>query len=821
MNLQGIWYSLARAAAPLVLLVGAGNAFGYASYATTTDAYCTSFNNTKPIANNCTKCHAASKSTRVEPQWTWYLTTPVGASNQMQNFCESPNKAPDSTIATPSANATVTQGVAFSFAGSGSDPDNNTPLTYSWNFGGGAANSTAQNPTVTFATAGTYTVTFTVTDAKGLADPTPATRTITVVAPANQAPDSTITTPSANATVTQGVPFSFAGNGSDPDGNTPLTYSWNFGGGAANSTAQNPTVTFATAGTYTVTFTVTDAKGLADPTPATRTITVVAPTLNQAPDSTITTPSANATVTQGVPFSFAGNGSDPDGNTPLTYNWNFGGGAANSTAQNPTVTFATPGTYTVTFTVTDAKGLADPTPATRTITVVAPAPAGCRDDDGDGYSPDGGICGPVDCNDHNASINPGAREICGDGIDNDCDGKIDAADSECNGKDCVLGLLKPPVPVIITRSKWYPDTGKLEVYGNQAPVGTGVNLFNADTGALIDSGVTRGDGVWKFNLFGLNKVPCRIRVEIAGQSAVHHVNSAPANCDSGTTPGNQAPDSTITTPTANATVTQGVAFSFAGNGSDPDGNTPLTYSWNFGGGAANSTAQNPTVTFAAAGTYTVTFAVTDAKGLADPTPATRTITVVAPANRAPDGTITAPANSSTVERGKAVSFQGSGNDPDGNTPLAYAWDFGGAAASSAVQNPTVTFNTVGTVTVRLTVKDSKGLVDPTPALITIEVVEPAAALVIKKAKWDDEHLSVSGSGAPGGATVRLIDALNGRLIATVKASSSGSWKFDIKKPKSVPCSVRVEAGGGSAVRAVSDAPRKCSRSRDGDRERED
>jgi hypothetical protein len=45
----------------------------------------------------------------------------------------------------------------------------------------------------------------------------------------------------------------------------------------------------------------------------------------------------------------------------------------------------------------------------------------CKNDDcdGDGYSP------PADCNDDNALINPAAYDFVGDGLDNDCDGKVD------------------------------------------------------------------------------------------------------------------------------------------------------------------------------------------------------------------------------------------------------------------------------------------------------------------------------------------------------------------------------------------------------------
>lgn len=52
----------------------------------------------------------------------------------------------------------------------------------------------------------------------------------------------------------------------------------------------------------------------------------------------------------------------------------------------------------------------------------------CTDVDGDGFAVEGGECGPVDCSDNDSAINPGAEENCTDGIDNNCNGLIDAED---------------------------------------------------------------------------------------------------------------------------------------------------------------------------------------------------------------------------------------------------------------------------------------------------------------------------------------------------------------------------------------------------------
>ena len=351
------------------------------------------------------------------------------------------NISPSATIDTPSTPQSIQTGQSVSFTGSGNDTDGHTPLTYNWDFGNsGAANSTLEDPgSVTFAEPGTYTVIFTVTDSLGAE--TRDTQTITVVD--NIAPTASIDTPNTPQSIQASQSVSFTGSGSDTDGNTPLTYNWDFNGGAANSTLEDPgNVTFAASGTYTVTFTVTDSLGAS--TSDTQTITVVD---NTAPTASIDTPNTAQSIQTGQSVSFTGSGTDANDNTPLTYNWDFNGAAANSTLEDPgNVTFAEPGTYTVTFTVTDSLGAS--TSATQTITV-------------------------------------------------------------------------------------------------------------AD---------------------------------------------------------NIAPTASIDTPSTSQSIETGQSISFTGSGNDADGNIPLTYSWDFNGGATNSTLEDPgNVTFETPGTYTVTFTVTDNK----------------------------------------------------------------------------------------------------------------------------------------------------------------------------------------------------------------
>ncbi|MBI3541575.1 MAG: putative metal-binding motif-containing protein [Deltaproteobacteria bacterium] len=66
-------------------------------------------------------------------------------------------------------------------------------------------------------------------------------------------------------------------------------------------------------------------------------------------------------------------------------------------------------------------------------------PMSCPDSDGDGWSTNAACRGIADCNDNNYSVNPGQREVCGNNLDDNCNGQID--------EDCGSTPVDPPPPL--------------------------------------------------------------------------------------------------------------------------------------------------------------------------------------------------------------------------------------------------------------------------------------------------------------------------------------------------------------------------------------
>ncbi|MBK7976658.1 MAG: putative metal-binding motif-containing protein [Deltaproteobacteria bacterium] len=75
-----------------------------------------------------------------------------------------------------------------------------------------------------------------------------------------------------------------------------------------------------------------------------------------------------------------------------------------------------------------------------------PATLDCPDADGDGWSPlDSPSCaGDIDCNDANAAVHPGAAEVPGNGVDDDCDAATPAGCFGPGPQSAVAAGLGPP-----------------------------------------------------------------------------------------------------------------------------------------------------------------------------------------------------------------------------------------------------------------------------------------------------------------------------------------------------------------------------------------
>lgn len=154
----------------------------------------------------------------------------------------------------------------------------------------------------------------------------------------------------APSTLNGAAPFTV--NFRDTSGGNPTSWLWTFPDDGTTSTLQDPGDHIFPAGTWVVTMQATNAWGTST---ASMGITVVDPTTVDF-NYSLSSPNAPSTVT------FTNNSST--GGTAFA--WTFGAGEGTSTLENPTHTYSTAGTYSVTLTVTYPTG---PVAVTKSITL--------------------------------------------------------------------------------------------------------------------------------------------------------------------------------------------------------------------------------------------------------------------------------------------------------------------------------------------------------------------------------------------------------------------------------------------------------------------
>ncbi len=317
----------------------------------------------------------------------------------------------------------------------------------------------------------------------------------------------------------------------------PTSWAWNLGDGTTSS-LQNPSVTYTTPGTYTVSLTASNTGGAS--APATRTVTV-SPAGPAVPESSFTSSTTSGTAPLTVSFT------DTSTNSPTSWAWDLGNGST-PTTQNASTTYTTAGTYTVTLAAGNAGGT-DTTPATATITVTGPPPP----------APVAGL---------SASATSGTAPLA-----------VNFTDTSTNNP---------------TSWSWTFGDGTSSTGQNPSHTYTTAGSYTVSHTATNAGGT-----------------------------------SSPAATTTITVNPPPAPVADFTASATSGSAPLSVSFT------DTSSNDPTSWSWNLGNGQT-STLRNPSATYTAAGTYTVTLTATNAGGPSIPA-ATSTITV-------------SPASATTINR---------------------------------------------------------------------------------------------------------------------------------------------------------------------------
>jgi PKD repeat protein len=536
----------------------------------------------------------------------------------------------------------------------------NTPgVTHNWSFAGGTpAASTLQNPVVVFSDAGTFLTTYTATNTAGSSS---ATQTITM---------GTGAVPGFQVS-TNGLLASFTNQSTGAS-----TYLWNFGNGQT-STQASPSYTYPQDGTYTVTLSATNSCGT---TTATQTVTVATP-----PTAAFTQSATSGCTPFTVQFT---NQSSANSNS---FSWNFAGGASNSTAQNPSVTFTTPGVYQVALTTSNAVGN-----STATVTIIV----------GSGANPafSAAVNQAVATFTNTSSNATSYQWAFGDGAVSSA-----AAPTHTYTTDGVY-------TVTLTATNACGSSTTTQTVTIVTPPTTQFSA-NSTTGCapfianFVNQSSTNGNSYeWTFAGGAPSTSTDKNPSVTYSTPGTYTVILRTSNAAGATTETKTSYITVLSGPTAIIAVSTNLATLTTQNTST----NASSYLWSFGDGST-STLTAPTHTYGQDGTYTVTLTATNSCGI---NTATQTVSIITP----PSANFTANTTSGCGPLTVAYSNQSSSNS------TSYAWTFvGGTPATSTDANPVVVYQTPGNYTAQLTVTNGAGTDTETKAsFVTVNPLPTAA-----------------------------------------------------------------------------------------------
>jgi len=567
-------------------------------------------------------------------------------------------------------------------------------MTYVWDFGDGSPPDNTTSPSHTYAP-GNYTVTLIATNASGgCADTATA-----IVNPGNAG----FAAFNAN-TVCLNNATTFTDQST-----SPLTWSWDFGVSSQTndtSNAQNPTFTYTTPGTYTVTLTTTNQSSTC-PSTAQQIITV-----NPLPTASFLTNGSCTSLT--VNFTDQSTVANPS--TITGWSWSFGdpGSGANntSTAQSPSHTFTAAGSYTVTLTTTTSDGCQS--------TLSLPVNVGTPPTAQFASTP---VCtnSPMAFTDQSISASQYLWDF----------GVTTSTTDTSTAQNPNFTYTQPgnyTVTLIVSSGGGCYDTATSLVTVNPGPAPAFAapsvclnNLTSFTDQSTITTGTITG-WHWDFGVSTSTSDTANVQsptftYPTAGTFTVTLTVTSTNGCQTSLT----QPVIVNPLPTAafsNTPACSGQPMNFTDQ--SLSGGGPLTsWSWDFGDGSPTSATQNPTHNYpSTSATYTVTLIVTTTAGCTDTVQQAITLQPIPTPQFAADTTQGCQPLCVTFTDGSSVS-------PGAIT--GWTWDFGDNTPQNFQQNPQHCYALPGTYGVTLTVTTNNGCVQTLniPNYITVHPIPTA------------------------------------------------------------------------------------------------
>lgn len=238
---------------------------------------------------------------------------------------------------------------------------------------------------------------------------------------------------------------------------------------------------------------------------------------------------------------------------------------------------------------------------------------------------------------------------------------------------------------------------------------------------------------------------------------------------------------------ASTTVERGDAISFTDKSIPTKGTSIVAWAWDFDfankeNSTEKSAEQNPTYSFKQTGTYEVRLVVTDNQGRT--AGLSKTVTVVTPARELAHASFTVSTEKALLNA--AVKFTDTSVPAEGSSIKNWSWNFGESDESvSSEQNPSWTYTSSGSFTIKLDIEDTKG--NKSSFSKDILVMDPADLISIE---WKSQVLgalenTVSPAMSPDGKTVYMWadQSANNAYDVVLKAfdaeNGSEKWAFNV------------------------------------------